>query len=228
MKTSPNTEILFNKIAKKYDLVNNVLSFGLHHIWNAQLLKLLKPKGILLDLCSGTGKIAFKFLKQNPKNRAILVDFSEEMLNQAFLKGKSFSSRISLIKQDVHDLPFPDSSFSFISLAYGFRNLSNPDIFLRETHRILKPGGQFGILELTNPKKWRCLHSRYLKTGTKIMGYLTGQKEAYTHLKDSIHKFPEEQVISSLLKANEFHLITHRTFLYGTATVWISEKINAS
>lgn len=226
MESSQSIKCFFDKIASEYDLVNNLLSLGFHHHWNNRLLQLLNPRDFLLDVCSGTGDIAIKFLKKNRYGHAVLMDFSDKMLQRASVKGFGLLDRMSFTKGDVHALPFATGSIPYISISYGLRNLSFPELFLKEAYRVLKPQGRIGILELTRPYKWVGFHKTYVKFSTKTIGIFTKSGEAYRHLHDSIRQFPKENILSDMIGEAGFTITERRDFFYGTAVIRIADKLN--
>lgn len=210
-KESPSTiQSMFNNIAKRYDLTNHILSFSMHKYWNRQLVKATlqnTPNHTYLDLCSGTGDIAFDYLKcvKNPC-QAYLIDFSSEMLEQAKLKGKQkkFDTHsTTFIEADVLQLPLIDQMADCATMAYGIRNVQDPYKCLEEVYRVLKPGGCFAILELTRPEN-RFLnfgHQLYLKTMLPVFGkLLTKNQDAYQYLCQSIHRFTAPTELEKMMK----------------------------
>jgi len=152
----------------------------------------------LLDLCSGTGSVAYKYLlREKERTRVILLDFSPSML----IASRKRAERLGLIEKheiqwllaDAQQIPLLDESVDRVTLAYGIRNIPNPHQCLKEIYRVLTPKGRLGILELTRPKQpWlhRC-HQLYLKTAIPLLGYITGHREAYKHLSNSVASFAE-------------------------------------
>lgn len=217
---------LFSSIANNYDLLNNLMTFGIHKHWNKQLIKLLAPQINLLDLCAGTGDISFIFLKKSSNNQAILVDISELMLKKAQKKVFLLPNKVNFIKSDVHTLPFKNQSISFITMAYGLRNLFDPETCLNEIFRVLKSKGKVGILELTQPqnKKLKTLHQWHFKFYIKLLSKIfSNNQEAYNYLENSIYHFLSSQELIKLYEKN-FNVLKTKQFLKGIATIWILEK----
>ena len=139
----------FGKIAEKYDLFNDLITFGLHRYWKKFLVKKIKVKKInnCLDLCCGTGDISIEIYRQNPKCKVIGLDFSQEMLKLA--KSKiDVTSSIKFLIGDAMQIPFSDSNFEAVTIGYGLRNVSNIKNCLREVFRVLKTDGVFVCLDL--------------------------------------------------------------------------------
>lgn len=234
-KNDPETiQRMFGSIANQYDRTNAVLSFQMHRYWNEQLVKKViksSDSEILLDLCCGTGEIAFSYLKSSKLSReAYLVDFCDEMLNCA--KSKAYKlplshHKIHYIQADVQKLPLADLSADCATIAYGIRNVKNPAKCISEVYRILKPGSNFGILELTKPKNriLRMGHSFYLKTILPILGKaLTSNQQAYQYLCNSIHTFIEPKDLQFLLLQAGFKEVEINPMCGGIATIISAKK----
>lgn len=234
-KNDPETiRAMFNSIAKNYDRTNAVLSFQMHKRWNAALVKQVllaeKPKTIL-DLCCGTGAIAFDYLRrsQNPLT-AYMLDFSEEMLAQARIHADSMQlarHEINYLQADAQHIPLANSSIECATIAYGIRNVKQPQRCLEEVFRVLKSNGTFGILELTQPSNFfmKIGHSFYLKAMLPILGkLLTSNQEAYQYLCNSIPTFIPPQDLENLMQAAGFRQIKRQSLFGGVATLLIGKK----
>ncbi|MBS1866541.1 MAG: ubiquinone/menaquinone biosynthesis methyltransferase, partial [Acidobacteria bacterium] len=147
---------MFTQIAPRYDLLNHLLSLQLDRVWRARTARKLRailqrPDAVVLDLCCGTGDLAFA-LKKKGKARVIGADFAHPMLVRANEKSAAnFGGAVPFLESDALQLPFADASFDLVTAAFGFRNLANYEAGLREMQRVLKPGGTIGILEFTEP-----------------------------------------------------------------------------
>lgn len=234
-KNRPQTiQAMFDSIAKRYDRTNAVLSFYLHKRWNLELIKRVQGQQTshtLLDLCAGTGDIAFTYLRHTSTPcQAYLVDFSAEMLAHAKLKEKGLekhSHHIKYIQADVQRLPFENHLIDCATMAYGIRNVHHPRQCLQEVFRVLKPGGCLGILELTRPQN-RFLnigHKLYLKTILPLLGkWLTANEEAYQYLRQSIDAFIPPDAIEEILAEAGFTKIDRYPLTGGIATLMIAYK----
>lgn len=237
-KEEPSTiQTMFNSIAKRYDLANAVLSLQLHKRWNDLLIyHMIAPQHFqteqtLIDLCCGTGDIAFHYLKTMPSPcQAYLVDFCSEMLACAKEKSSKFSlahHQVHYVESDVQALPFPNELADCTTLAYGIRNVKDPVRCIQEIYRVLKPGGRLGILELTRPSN-RLLHAGhqlYLKTILPMLGkWLTNNKEAYQYLKESIHTFISPRELESILIEQGFTHLYRQSLAGGIATIIVGYK----
>lgn len=227
-------QALFGSIAKDYDRTNTILSLGLNHLWNRTLIKhISKSKPMtLLDLCSGTGEIALGWLKRqtNPK-KVFLLDFCKEMLQCAEIKGRQLNTlphEITYVQADAEQLPLLSESVECVSVAYGIRNIRKLDNCFEEVLRVLKPGGRFCILELTEPdfKALNFLHRFYLKSFLPLVGgRLTKNQRAYEYLCQSIQEFIKPKEIKALLKQKGFGNITVQPLHGGIASLIHAEKI---
>jgi demethylmenaquinone methyltransferase / 2-methoxy-6-polyprenyl-1,4-benzoquinol methylase len=237
-KNEPETiKAMFGNIAKSYDRTNLVLSFQMNKWWNRQLVKkVVEPSNpdALLDLCCGTGEIAFTYLKHSKKPCNVhLLDFCNEMLICAKEKSQNLSFNyphtLSYIQADAQKIPLKDSSVDCATIAYGIRNVKEPSVCLKEVYRVLQPGGSFGILELTRPDNiiLRGMHSIYLRTVVPILGWFcTSDKNAYQYLCNSIHNFVEPSVLEKTLSQVGFEKIKKIPLMGGIATILFAKKPN--
>ncbi|WP_213357995.1 bifunctional demethylmenaquinone methyltransferase/2-methoxy-6-polyprenyl-1,4-benzoquinol methylase UbiE [Chlamydiifrater phoenicopteri] len=236
-KTSREIQTFFKSIAAKYDFVNSLLSLGRHHYWNHSLIQEIDSFSYkenylkdlhMLDLCAGTGAIAFKYLLSHPNASATLIDFCPEMLAIAENRNPLLASKCTMIEQDVSSLPFAEESIPLVSMAYGLRNLKNPEKCLKEVFRVLISGGFFYMLELTKPESNLIIkkaHKLFLKTYVPLVGKLfTDNPSAYKHLRESIEKLPEIQAISKALEKQGFQIKKIRSLTMGSATIWVAKK----
>lgn len=230
-KSEPQTiQSMFNTIAPTYDFTNRIMSLNLMKLWNRALIKGTfhnNPK-VILDLCCGTGEISYSWLKkQKGAKKAILLDFSSEMLVQARKRAPK-GHEIDWIEADAQAIPLPNESVEAISAAYGVRNIKEPALCFKEAHRILKAGGSFGILDLTEPKNplLRSLHKFYLKYFIPtIGGMLTFNPKAYRYLSRSIHQFMKPEEIRRQLLDAGFKTVEVKPLSGGIAHLWLARKI---
>lgn len=236
-KDSPATiQTMFNEIAHRYDRTNQVLSFSLHKVWNRKLVRHFIQRArspqILLDLCAGTGDIAFEFLKQTlPPSQVYLIDFSTAMLASAKQKAaqlvEAARHQLYYLETDVQRLPLSDNFADCASMAYGIRNVKDPSLCLSDVFRVLKPGGFFAILELTRPKSsiLRFGHQLYLRTFLPLLGnWLTNNRDAYQYLCQSIESFIEPAELENLFKRQGFVKTECLPLTGGIATIILGQK----
>lgn len=214
-KTPGSIEAMFDDIAGSYDKCNAVLSFRLHHRWvNTLVQRLLLPSEphTLLDLCGGTGDVAFRYLSDCTSSKEVtLLDFSAEMLQVARqrLQEEPWADRhqVTFLKADAQNIPLLEGSFEAATMAYGIRNLPDPRQGCAEACRVLKTGGRFSILELTRPSNpiLRWGHSVYLQSILpRIAGTLSRNREAYEYLSRSINTFMPADELVSILESGGF------------------------
>lgn len=236
-KNDPKTiQTMFNSIAERYDLTNSVLSMQMHKRWNHTLVSSLMDSSshTVVDLCCGTGDIAFDYLKTTTSPCEIyLVDFCSNMLACAKEKSHKLlfppAHQLQFLEADVQVLPFENELADRATMAYGIRNVKNPEKAIQEVHRILKPGGRFGILELTRPTNrfLRLGHQLYLQVVLPLLGkFLTNNKEAYSYLQGSIDSFIAPADLEQLFIKNGFIHTRRISLSGGIATIIIGEKSN--
>lgn len=227
-QSAPETiQALFASIASHYDRANSTFSFGLHQYWNQQLIRAVGSSKCLLDLCAGTGEIAFGYLKKNPQAEAILLDFCPEMLSVAQAKGASFRDRFEIVQADAQAIPLANSSVDGVSIAYGIRNVKDPERCFQEVYRVLTSGGRFGILELTRPTSRlpRIGHRCYTRFILPLLGKLAANNlEAYKYLASSVEMFSTPSVLIEGLRAAGFQNIQSRPLTFAAATLLTAIK----
>jgi len=200
---------MFTRIAPRYDLLNHLLSGQMDRVWRGRTARELKailerPDAQVLDLCCGTGDLAFS-LQRRGKARILGADFSHTMLVRAREKALALNGTapVPFLEADALRLPFADGSFDLVTSAFGFRNLANYEDGLREILRVLKPGGTLGILEFSEPAPgvlgdaYRFYTQKLLP---KIGGWISGDAEAYAYLPKSVSRFFRPEEFASVLK----------------------------
>ncbi|MEF9496580.1 bifunctional demethylmenaquinone methyltransferase/2-methoxy-6-polyprenyl-1,4-benzoquinol methylase UbiE [Chlamydia sp. 04-14] len=223
----PNLQEMFDSLAPKYDRINSILSLGMHHLWNRKFSKMLGRSERILDLCSGTGKVAYRYIRDYPGSKATLVDFSSNMLSKA--KQRYPNAPFTFIEGDIIQLPIDQESQTLAAMAYGLRNLPDSKNALHEIYRILKQDGSLGILELTSPSNKHPMylaHQLYLKFLVPRIGRLCSKnKQAYQYLAESIKNLPSDHYLEQIFKDTKFQISKKRKLAFGAATIWILQKI---
>ena len=221
---------MFGEIAPKYDLLNHLLSFNIDRGWRKALLRSLadvlsRPDAAILDLCCGTGDVLLD-LQSVSATPVFGADFCHPMLVAAHAKARRKGDPARLFEADALQLPLAAASLDAISVAFGFRNLANYEIGLREFERVLKPGGVLAILEFSHPPAAivRTVYGVYSRIVLPLIGQLiSGSRQAYTYLPDSIRKFPSaEELRDTMIRAGfetRFELLTS-----GIAALHIGRK----
>jgi len=232
-EAAANVQQMFDTIAPKYDLLNDVLSVGIDRWWWWRASRsfravLERPEAVVLDLCCGTGDMTMALYKYRPKTRAaapiLAVDFSHNMLARG---AKKFAPHnIVPVEGDALHLPLADSSVDLVTSAFGFRNLANYEEGLAELYRVLKPGGQIGILDCNQPSGVvGALYSLYFK---KILpwlgGMISGERGAYSYLPASVERFPRPPRMKQLITEAGFEGAAWTGYTFGTAGLYRGRK----
>lgn len=220
---------MFTQIAPRYDLLNHLLSLQLDKLWRARTARILRPilgrsDATVLDLCCGTGDLAFSLAKRS-KARIIGADFAHTMLVRARQKSAAASAPLAFFEADALRLPFADSSFDLVTTAFGFRNLANYEAGLREIQRILKPGGTVAILEFTEPPPGLLgnLYRWYFRSVLpRIGGIISGNPTAYSYLPKSVSRFFRPKELSDLFQSVGYQSVQFRAWTLGTVALHIA------
>ncbi len=230
---------MFTSIAPRYDLLNHVLSFNVDRLWWRRTARsfaqtIAQPNARILDLCCGTGDMAFALRRQagNDSPPLLGADFSHAMLQRARLKsleGVPTNGKPRLphwIEADALCLPFPDQHFSLVTSAFGFRNLADYDAGLREIVRVLRRGGECGILDFSEPKGIvGHLYRLYFKQVLPRVGtILSGVRGPYAYLPDSVERFPEPHEMLDRMRLAGFHEVSWTPYTFGIAGLYRGKK----
>ena len=204
---------LFDRIAARYDRINDVQSFGLHRYWKRRLVRLAGPRPgePALDVCCGTGDIAFSLARQGM--RVWGLDFSAPMLDGARARLQDLASSsaehdsdaldLQFVRGDALHLPFSDRQFDVVTIGYGLRNLARIEDGLREMQRVIKPGGRLLILDFGKPSHsfWRALYYAYLRWMVPLFGRLfCGSADAYAYILESLEHYPAQPGIATRMQ----------------------------
>ena len=228
---SQSVQKIFSTIASRYDLANDVLSFGVHRLWRKSLVNRLKMKQghKVLDLCCGTGDLAFESAKKvAPDGRVIALDFVDEMLEIAKNKSKSRKFKnVDFMQGDAMKISSANSVFDFCTIGFGIRNVDDPLTCLKEIKRCLKNGAKLGVLEFGQPtlpgfKQAFRFYSDHIMP--IIGGLVTGQKQAYKYLPETSKEFVAGEDFLELMKQAGFRRVKLYPHLWGLAYSYIAEK----
>jgi demethylmenaquinone methyltransferase / 2-methoxy-6-polyprenyl-1,4-benzoquinol methylase len=223
---------MFARIAPRYDFLNHLLSFSLDLVWRRRAARhflpiLRRPDARILDVCCGTGDLALaldsarsKVLSHAAGNRSPLLgtDFVLPMLERARAKAAR-KRRVVFVAADAMNLPYPDKTFDLVTTAFGFRNLVNYEQGLREFARVLKPGGELGVLEFSEPGSgplaalFRFYFSRVLP---RVGGAISGSAEAYSYLPASVIKFPSADKLARMMEWCGFIGVEYEQWNFGS------------
>lgn len=218
---------MFSQIARRYDLVNHVLSFNRDRAWRRALVQHAAPKPgeRLLDLCTGTGDVAIEFAQACPELQIVGLDLSEEMVHVAREKCArlGLAPRVQLVQGNALELPFAQNSFEIVTIAFGLRNLPDRIRGLREIYRVLAPSGRAMILEFSVPQNSlvRSVYLPYLRYIVPwVGGMLAGARTSYEYLRDSILSFPDRAQLLEELYEVGFRPVGYHDLTLGIATLY--------
>ena len=224
---------MFGRIAPRYDLLNHLLSLDIDKVWRRRVAKrfgaiLHDTNARVLDLCCGTGDLAFAFRKQAPHGAEIVgSDFVPEMLVRARAKAQAAGVKMDFVEADALSLPFGDGSFDLVSCAFGFRNLANYERGLLEILRVLKPGGAVAILEFAEPrgKMFGALYRFYFRhVLPRLGGWISGSASAYSYLPSSVSKFPSPERLQTQFENAGFTAVEFDRWTGGIVTLHTGRK----
>ena len=223
---------VFSSVATKYDIMNDVMSGGVHRVWKDAMMDWLSPRDgqRLLDVAGGTGDIAFRFLKRAPTASAVVLDLTEDMLiegrNRA--EAEDRAHQLDWMVGDAMALPFEANSFDVYTISFGIRNVTRINHALTEAYRVLRPGGRLMVLEfsqLPNPAmQWA--YDRYSFNLIPKMGQvIAGDSESYQYLVESIRKFPNQERFATMLRDAGFSQVKYRNLTFGVAALHSGWKL---
>ena len=210
---------LFATIARRYDLLNDIMSAGWHRWWKRRLVELAGDPREVLDLCCGTGDIALRF-----RGRVVGVDFTEEMLRVAAARR---SSTVSWVRADALRLPFGENTFDVVTAGYGLRNLADIEEGLREILRVLRPGGKFLSLDFGKPESpaFRAMYFGYLRTALPILGRIfCGDPDTHGYILASLQDYPAQRGIKELMEACGYSDCGFEEFSLGSMAINFGSK----
>ena len=223
------TKEVFNSVASKYDIMNDVMSMGVHRYWKELMIDWLSPheEMKIIDVAGGTGDISRRFLKRvNGKGRAIVCDPNENMV-EAGKRIKQYSDDIEWVVAPAEELPFEDNTFDAYLVSFGVRNFSDLKKSLGEAKRVLKPGGRFLCLEFSKIENsnFNSIYKNYSKLIPIIGEFIVGQKEPYEYLIKSIEEFINQEELINLMEINNFQKCNYRNFSSGIVSIHSGWKL---
>jgi demethylmenaquinone methyltransferase/2-methoxy-6-polyprenyl-1,4-benzoquinol methylase len=223
---------VFDSVAGRYDLMNDLMSGGLHRLWKRFTVgqASLKPGNVVLDLAGGTSDLAREFSRKVGKEgHVILADINAAMLRQgrARLIDAGVSGNLSIAQVDAENLPFADRSFDCTSIAFGLRNVTDKDAALRSMYRTLKPGGKVMILEFSEPSKAiKPAYDLYSFKVLPILGKLIARdSDSYQYLAESIRMHPDQETLKSMMEAAGFERCRYHNLAAGIVALHIGYRI---
>lgn len=220
---------VFDRVARRYDLMNDLMSGGLHRLWKSAMIDWLAPprRGTfdLLDVAGGTGDIAFRFAdRAGPQARATVLDINGEMLavGRKRAEQQGHGEGTQFLEGNAEALPFPDQHFDAYTIAFGIRNVTHIEKALAEAFRVLRTGGRFLCLEFSSvdlPMLDR-VYDAYSFNAIPLMGrVVTGDEDAYRYLVESIRRFPDQDRFAAMIEAAGFERVQYRNLTGGIAAL---------
>jgi demethylmenaquinone methyltransferase/2-methoxy-6-polyprenyl-1,4-benzoquinol methylase len=223
---------VFTNVASKYDIMNDVMSMGIHRIWKDALMDWLVPRDgqRLLDVAGGTGDVAFRFLGRAPGATATVLDMTESMLieGQKRAEAAQLADKLDWIVGDAMALPFPDNTFDRYTISFGIRNVTRIPDALTEAFRVLKPGGRLVVLEFSQLPNdgLQKLYDLYSFNVIPRMGQLiAGDRDSYQYLVESIRRFPDQETFATMIRTAGFEQVSYRNMSMGIAALHSGWKI---
>ncbi len=219
---------LFTQIAARYDLINDLQSFGLHRLWKRRLVRLARPQPgeRALDLCCGTGDIAYRLAEAGAEVTAL--DFSERMLEVARAKEHAGAGpRPQFIRGDAQRLAFANDSFAIVTIGYGLRNLARWQSGLDEMHRVAAAGGRLVILDFGRPelRLLRMLYFAYLRVFVPLLGLIFCRNpSAYAYILESLKHYPAQRGVAARMKELGLANVRVANLLGGVMSIHYGEK----
>lgn len=239
-KVTPNDKFrlvdeVFSSVANKYDIMNDIMSFGIHRIWKKEFINHI-PNNCkkMIDMASGTGDIMIAAHKKlMPKNHDFSItacDINVNMLNIARDRAidNNVVHNVNYTVNKAESIPFADNSFDCYTITFGIRNVTHLDLALKEAHRVLKPGGKFVCMEFSKPnnKHFAKLYDYYsMNFIPKIGECITGDKESYQYFVESIRTFPDQKTFANMIESANFDFVKYSNLTMGIVTIHTAYKI---
>lgn len=223
---------LFARIARRYDFLNDLQSFGLHRSWKRRVIKLaaVKPGCRALDLCCGTGDITFSLAKRGAETTGL--DFSPQMLEVAAERNRKLASEHqkpspTFLQGDAQQLPFADAIFDIVTVGYGLRNLTSWERGMDEMFRVAKPGGRLIVLDFGKPPNalWRAVYFTHLRLSVPLIGLLfCGNAQAYAYILESLKHYPAQLAVADKMRSLKLKNVHVINLLGGAMAINYGEK----
>jgi len=226
---------VFHRVASRYDLMNDLMSAGLHRLWKDAMVAWLnppkRPGWRVLDVAGGTGDIAFRIIEASRRQaHATVLDINGSMLGvgKERAEKRGLAANIDFVEANAEELPFPDETFDAYTIAFGIRNVPRIDVALSEAYRVLKPGGRFLCLEFSEvdmPLLDKVYEEWSFKAIPRIGQMVTGDGEPYSYLVESIRKFPNQPNFAAMISRAGFDRVTYRNYSGGIAALHSGWKL---
>jgi demethylmenaquinone methyltransferase/2-methoxy-6-polyprenyl-1,4-benzoquinol methylase len=223
---------VFTRVASKYDIMNDVMSVGIHRIWKDAMMDWLAPRPgtKLLDVAGGTGDVSFRYLKRAPGAHATVLDMTESMLVEGRQRAEAdrMAEHLDWVVGDAMALPFPASTFDVYTISFGIRNVTRVQDALNEAYRVLRPGGRLMVLEFSQLPNdlMQKAYDLYSFNVIPVMGQIiAGDRDSYQYLVESIRKFPDQETFLGMIRQAGFQQAKYRNLSMGIAALHSGWKI---
>lgn len=224
---------VFDSVADRYDLMNDLMSLGIHRLWKQVAVELaaVRPGQQVLDLAGGTGDLTARFARRvGPKGLVVLADINRSMLEQGRdrLLDRGVTGSVSFVQADAQRLPFPDNRFDCVSIGFGLRNITDKAAALRAMYRVLRPGGRLIVLEFSRPRVpgLKPLYDLYSFRLLPLMGRLVaGDEDSYRYLAESIRVHPDQDRLLHMLEAAGFERCDYHNLSGGIVAIHRGYKL---
>lgn len=231
----PLVDAVFHNVARRYDVMNDIMSGGLHRVWKDAMVSWLNPPRkagwSALDVAGGTGDIAFRIVDASGQNSKVTVlDINGSMLDvgRARATKRGLETYLEFVEANAEELPFADASFDAYTIAFGIRNVPRIDMALKEAFRVLKPGGRFLCLEFAEvqmPLLDTLYRAWSFNAIPRIGKLVAGDDDPYRYLVESIEKFPNQRAFSRMITEAGFDRVSHRDLTGGIAAIHSAWKL---
>lgn len=226
---------VFHKVAKRYDIMNDIMSMGLHRVWKDAMVAALNPSkshpAHVLDVAGGTGDIAFRIVEASDRmTRATVLDINGSMLTVGSERAekRGLAEHVEFVEANAEALPFPDAHFDAYTIAFGIRNVPRIDVALSEAYRVLKRGGRLLVLEFSDvemPLLDRVYDAWSFNAIPRFGKMVTGDSEPYQYLVESIRKFPSQENFATMIRTAGFERVSFTNHSGGIAALHSGWKI---
>jgi len=235
-KSESRIRQMFGEISARYDFLNHLLSGGTDYYWRWRTVRLARPTGAapVLDVCTGTGDLALAYWRAGRQRVSVVgSDFTHEMLAIARekwdrVRGGAHPEQVQFVEADTQRLPFEDSRFQIVSVAFGLRNVTRTEVGLSEMTRVCQPGGKVVVLEFSMPtnRLFRAFYLWYFRNVLPLIGQLLmrNQQAAYNYLPASVSEFPQGDALAELLRRAGLEHVVWKPLTFGIATIYVGTK----
>lgn len=223
---------VFTKVASRYDVMNDLMSLGIHRVWKDAMMDWLAPRPgqRLLDVAGGTGDVAFRFLQRAKGGSAVVCDLTEPMLIEGRQRAEAgqMAGALDWVVGDAMALPFESNSFDVYTISFGIRNVTRIGDALAEAYRVLRPGGRLMVLEFSRIPNdlLQSAYDAYSFGAIPLMGQIVaGDRDSYQYLVESIRKFPDQESFATMIRSAGFGQVKYRNLSLGIAALHSGWKV---